>query len=126
MRTFDTGATRDGEDGKLDYEGFLSPLALEVYAEFMNANRVQADGQLRDSDNWQKGIPIESYRKSLLRHVFAAWKLWRGYRSIDERGRAQNLTDELCAILFNTQGLLHEMVKAERVEGDSWIERCAR
>jgi len=29
IRQFTTGATRDTSDGKLDYEGFISPLVLE-------------------------------------------------------------------------------------------------
>ena len=33
MRTFATGATRDTEVEKLDYEGFLSPVVLKAYAE---------------------------------------------------------------------------------------------
>ena len=61
MREFETGATRDTNDGKLDFEGFLSPLALVRYAEYMNKNRIQADGKVRASDNWQKGIPREVY-----------------------------------------------------------------
>jgi hypothetical protein len=51
MRTFKTGATRNDDSNKLDFEGFLSPTALEHFAEYMNKNRVQADGNIRDSDN---------------------------------------------------------------------------
>ena len=57
MREFDTGATRDAETNKLDFEGFFSPLALEEYAKYMHMHRRQADGNVRDSDNWQKGMP---------------------------------------------------------------------
>ncbi|KKK53952.1 hypothetical protein LCGC14_3089650, partial [marine sediment metagenome] len=32
VRTFDSGANRSSEEGKLDFEGFLSPLVLERYA----------------------------------------------------------------------------------------------
>jgi hypothetical protein len=64
MREFETGATRNPEEGKLDYEGFLSPLVLECYAKYMHEHRLQSDGKLRDSDNWQKGIPKEVYMKS--------------------------------------------------------------
>jgi len=32
MRQFESGATRDTEDGKLDYEGFLSPAVLLRFA----------------------------------------------------------------------------------------------
>jgi hypothetical protein len=109
IRTFDTGATRDTDAGKLDYEGFLSPLALERFAEYMNKNRVQSDGSIRDSDNWQKGIPLTAYMKSMWRHFF---KVWRGHRD------GHDVTEELCALFFNVQGYLHESLKA-RESGDA-------
>ncbi len=56
-REFISGATRNSEEGKLDYEGFLSPLALARYAQYMHRHRELEDGTLRASDNWQKGIP---------------------------------------------------------------------
>lgn len=102
MRQFETGATRDTDAGKIDFEGFLSPLALEAFGEYMNKNRVQADGNLRDSDNWQKGIPKEAYMKSAWRHFFSVWKHYR---------EEQDYTEDLCALLFNVQGLLHETLK---------------
>ena len=104
MRTFDTGATRDTETGKLDYEGFLSPLVLERFAEYMNKHRVQADGTLRDSDNWQKGIPKEAYMKSGWRHFMDWWKEHRGHES------REGLEEALCAVIFNAQGYLHEVL----------------
>ena len=106
MREFETGATRDDEDGKLDYEGFLSPLVLRRYAEYMHGHRKQADGAFRDSDNWQKGIPQEVYMKSCWRH-FMAW--WSVHRAGGRKGRL--LEDILCAVLFNVMGYLHEMLK---------------
>jgi hypothetical protein len=108
MRTFDTGATRDSDQGKLDYEGFLSPLVLRRYAEYMHKHRKQADGSLRDSDNWQTGMPREAYRKSLVRHFFEAWQQWRDpspYHAGNPR-----IQEILCAILFNVMGLLHELL----------------
>ena len=107
MRTFDTGATRDSDDTKNDYEGFLSPTVIETFGNYMTVHRKQADGKLRDSDNWQKGIPKDAYMKSLWRHFFDLWKLHRGYKC--------NVTVEeaCCAILFNTQGYLHEHLKDE-------------
>ena len=68
MRKFNTGATRDVDNDKLDFEGFLSPTVLIRYAEYMHTHRKQSDGALRDSDNWQKGIPKEVYMKSMWRH----------------------------------------------------------
>ena len=64
VRTFDSGATRSDEPDRLDYEGFLSPLVLERYAQYMHEHRKRADGTLRSSDNWQRGIPRDEYMKS--------------------------------------------------------------
>jgi hypothetical protein len=105
MRYFETGATRDTDEGKLDFEGFLSPRVLYRFAEYMHHHRRQADGVLRASDNWQKGIPREAYMKSLTRHFMELWLCWR--EGVDE-----TINDILCAILFNTQGLLHERLGA--------------
>ena len=113
MREFETGATRDSDDNKYDYEGFLSPLVIERFGSFMHANRVQRDGSIRDSDNWQKGIPIPQYLKSLWRHVVAVWTLHRGFPYANERGERVNIQDELCAIIFNAQGMLHELIVEE-------------
>ena len=108
MRTFESGATRDNDDEKLDYEGFLSPLVLRRYAEYMHANRIQANGTVRSSDNWQKGIPQSAYMKSMWRHFMA---VWTGYRNGDVS------EDDLCALLFNVMGMLHELLKEnERVK----------
>jgi hypothetical protein len=105
MREFDTGATRDTDESKLDYEGFLSPIVLQRYAEYLHKHRVQSDGRARDSDNWQKGIPLDVYMKSNCRHFIDAWKWHRGFVGRD------SLEEALCAILFNTQGYLYELLK---------------
>ena len=107
IRTFNTGATRDTDTNKLDYDGFLSPLVLQRYAEYMHSNRRQSDGSLRDSDNWQKGIPVEAYRKSLWRHFMEAWRTARGWAEFD-------LEIALCAMLFNVSGWLHEIIRERR------------
>lgn len=104
MRKFDTGATRDTDENKYDYEGFLSPLVIERFGEYMHKHRFQADGVIRDSDNWQKGIPREAYMKSMWRHFFSVWK---GYR------RGNDVREDLCALLFNVQGMLHEDLKKD-------------
>jgi len=105
MQQFDTGATRDADAGKLDYEGFLSPAVLQRFAQYMHQHRTQANGQLRDSDNWQRGVPLASYRKSLIRHVVELWGLWRGGAG----GGAQQ--ELLCAVMFNAMGMLHELLR---------------
>src|SRR3972149_6479395 len=81
IRTFSTGATRDTNQNKPDYEGFLSPLVIKRFGEYMSKHRVQSDGNLRDSDNWQKGIPKEEYMKSAWRHFMDWWLENRGFES---------------------------------------------
>ena len=105
IRTFNTGANRNSDQGKLDFEGFLSPLTLEAYAEYMNKNRHLEDGTLRDSDNWQKGIPKDAYMKSMWRHFFDVWKNHRGLET------KEDVVTNLCGLLFNVSGMLHEAVK---------------
>lgn len=116
VREFEGGATRDTDEGKLDYEGFLSPLVLERYAQYMNKNRVQSDGNVRDSDNWQKGIPLPQYIKSLWRHFFAVWKEHRstpGGVRLPVPGEI-GIDEDLCGVLFNTMGYLHEFLKLQQ------------
>jgi len=108
MREFETGATRDDDKDKLDFEGFLSPIVLERYAQYMHKNRVQADGKLRDSDNWQKGIPTDAYMKSKWRHFMATWVAYRYKR------KGLDIEESLCAELFNTMGMLFEILKEKK------------
>ena len=110
MRTFETGATRDTDTEKIDPEGFLSPLVIERYCLYMHQHRIQADGKLRASDNWQKGIPLDVYMKSLWRHFLDVWLVHRGFQP---RCNPDEFQDMLCAILFNTMGWLHELLKQE-------------
>jgi hypothetical protein len=110
MRKFKTGATRDDDIAKYDYEGFLSPVVLQRFAEYMNKHRIQADGNVRDSDNWQRGIPKNAYMKSLFRHFMDLWLEHRGYRSRDGTEEA------LCAIMFNTMGYLLEVLTEKQIK----------
>lgn len=103
-RTFSTGATRDTNEGKLDFRGFLSPSVIKRYAEYMHKNRIQSDGELRAGDNWKKGIPKDTYMESMWRHFFSVWDGFENGADIDE---------ELCALLFNVCGMLHERLKDE-------------
>lgn len=108
MRSFKGGATRHNDVSKLDFEGFISPAVLERYAQYLHEHRVQADGKLRDSDNWQRGIPKDVYMKSNLRHTVAVWKWHRGIPCKD------GLEDSLCAQIFNAMGYLFELLKGKR------------
>jgi hypothetical protein len=113
VRKFETGATRSSDAGRYDPEGFLSPIVIERYCEYMNAHRVQPDGSVRDSDNWQKGIPQTTYVKGLWRHWLHLWTRFRGYKVQDPLS-TQSMEEDLCAILFNAQGLLFEILKDKR------------
>ena len=113
VRTFETGAIRNLEHNKLDYEGFLSPLAVEAFAKYMHHHRKLPDGSMRSSDNWQKGMPLDCYMKSAWRHFFDWWKLHRGLKATDENGNPVTIEEMLCALLFNVQGYLHELKKKE-------------
>lgn len=112
MRNFDTGATRDTDVGKPDYEGFLSPLVIERFGRYMDKHRHQADGKLRDSDNWQKGIPKDAYMKSGWRHFVDWWKEHRGISTKD------GIEEALCALMFNVMGYLHEYLKSCKTDPD--------
>jgi len=105
IRTFSTGATRDSEEGKNDYEGFLSPIAIEAYGDYMTKHRLQADGKLRDSDNWQKGMTLDCYMKSMWRHFHDLWMEHRGFKS------REGIEDALMGLYFNVQGYMHEYLK---------------
>lgn len=115
IRKFETGATRDTDNGKYDYEAFLSPLVIQRYGQYMHEHRKQADGTLRDGDNWQRGIPLTAYMKSLWRHVFQVWMIHRGELVYDTVGNRVYLEDALCAIMFNTMGYLHETLKLQKL-----------
>ncbi len=113
IRKFETGATRDTDNGKFDYEGFLCPRVLWEYGNYMHQHRRQANGELRDSDNWQKGIPKNVYVKSMVRHVFQVWTIHRGYSCVDEKGNEVTMKSALCAVVFNCFGHLFEILRGE-------------
>jgi hypothetical protein len=110
LRTFATGATRDTAEGKLEPWGFTSPYAEKAFCEYMHRHRVQSDGSLRDSGNWKKGIPVEVFFHSLSRHILEFRLLWES----DPPPAAGDLVEVLCAIRFNVDGMLHELVKTRQ------------
>ena len=108
VRTFETGATRDTEDGKIDPEGFLSPHVVERFSRYMAKNRFLKDGSVRASDNWQKGIPRDAYMKSLWRHFLTLWMEHRNEK-LPHHDR-EDMEETLCALWFNVQGYLFELL----------------
>ncbi|HQA98046.1 MAG TPA: hypothetical protein PLF62_08855 [Clostridia bacterium] len=110
MRVFRTGATRSPMGDKLQYEGYLSPLVLRRFAQYMRKHQMQADGNLRDADNWQKGIPKESLMDSGARHYMDWWLHHRGYTDMAE----EPIEEALCALVFNAMAYLKHVLDEER------------
>lgn len=108
MRKFASGATRDSNANKLSFLGFDHPRVDLIFADYMHVHRTQSDGTIRDSDNWQKGIPVESYIESLLRHVHDV-RMWE--RGEGEFSRDADVIAALCAIRFNVNGLIFELTR---------------
>lgn len=108
MRTFETGATRNNDVNKLDFEGFMSPLVIERYAEYMHKHRFQSDGNIRNSDNWQNLFGEKHSDvciKSAWRHFFSWWKSHRGYNT------EETIEESICALIFNASAYLHKIQK---------------
>lgn len=115
IREFTTGATRNLDGHKPDYAGFLSPYVVREFGRYMHVHRLQADGELRASDNWQKGIPQDVYMQSAFRHFIDWWSLDRGLTvTSPDDGQPVTIPDALCALLFNLQGYLHEYLKDQQ------------
>jgi len=112
IRKFDTGATRDTVEGKLDYIRALSPIVLERYVQYLAKHREQPDGSVRDFDNWKKGLPVDESLSSLGRHLIDVWKMMQGFKASDNHGEC-SIDDTLCAIMFNASTILYERLKEQ-------------
>lgn len=97
MRKFTTGAIRDDDTSKEDYIETISWTAMKHYAKYMTGKKKKYG-----AGNFKKGIPIESYEQSLVRHLqkYLANKYENGTDEKDE--------DHLSAMLFNIFGIIHE------------------
>ncbi len=97
IRKFTTGAIRDNDETKEDYIETISWTAFKRYAQYMTGKKKKY-GQ----GNFKKGIPVESYEQSLVRHLqkYLANKYEQGD---DEKGE-----DHLSAMVFNLFGIMHE------------------
>lgn len=107
IRTFDTGATRDQNATKHDFSGYMSPLVVMRFGQYMTSHRVQPDGTVRASNNWKKGIPLDAYMESAWRHFEDLWLEHEGYESREGK------EDALCGLLFNIAGYLDVHLKSK-------------
>ena len=119
IRTFGSGATRDTDEGKLDFEAALSPIVVERFVQYMCKNKKQANGKIRECDNWQ-GLfgpaHLNVCLKSAMRHMWSWWKAHRGYSVAD------GLEDAVCGVIFNAMAYLFKILN-ERTERDLAIAR---
>ena len=110
IREFKTGATRDTDKGKLDFEGFFSPPVMEAFAKYMHKHRKLSDGTYRDSDNWQKGfgegrLHFNTCMKSMWRHFFDLWKEHRGIKT------KEGILNALMGLLFNVMAYADQYLR---------------
>lgn len=108
MRKFKTGATRDSDHNKPEYTGYLSPLVIKRYGEYMMKHAIQPNGKYRPGGNWKKGMPKDSYLDSMFRHLLDVWLNHEGYDGRDTTEEA------LCAVIFNASGYLLETLKDKK------------
>lgn len=111
IRRFDTGATRDTDHNKYEYSGFNSPAVEQRFAAYMHEHRKQSNGELRSSSNWKKGIPLDVYQQSLHRHFLDLWLIQDGWL---ELATEPDIEKVLCALRFNVNGMLLEVLKARK------------
>lgn len=124
MRGFNTGATRDTAEGKLLYNKFLAPNVLTQYAKFMSMNRLQSNGELRDGNNWQKGIPMDVYEDSMARHYHEFWTMYEDRDNLDRADEIEMIGSAM-GLLFNVMGWTLEWLKQNEMvdfDGDEPTE----
>lgn len=114
MRTFPKGGTRSDDDGKIDY-AHLSALADRVWCEYMHEHRIQENGELREPDNYKKGLSLESYKKSLRGHMQDLNLILEGHK-VFEKGKEVTPFDAIMAIRFNVQGVIIETMRDYKID----------
>lgn len=114
MRKFKTGGTRSNDDGKIDY-AHLSALADRIWCEYMHFHRLQEDGKLREPDNYKRGMPFHTYRKSFLGHLQDFKLLLEGV-DVREKNVPKDFFDSLMGIRFNLQGMAIETMRGAIID----------
>ena len=93
---FTSGAIRDSQTGKPDFTETISWTAHHRFAVYMTGKK-----EKYGAGNFKKGIPTDSYEKSLIRH------LDKYMRNKYENGQDEPNEDHLAAIRFNVDGIMH-------------------
>ena len=110
VRRFASGATRSVDEEKINPLAAISPEVLERFAEYMQEQKQLPDGTVRLESDWKSGIPRKRYAEALGRHFLEFWLKWDDLHESDYTGTMEFLEEPLCALLFNAQGLLHEIL----------------
>lgn len=115
MTTYTTGATRNDHDEAIVPHLFNSALVDRRFATYMHEHRKQADGSLRPGDNWKNGIPRDDYMASIARHYLDLCEIHERNSDgiIDRDYGFVTMQDVLCALRFNINGMLYELIKAD-------------
>lgn len=131
IRTLESGAVRDTDNGKFEYLGFMHPLNDYSFAKYMHEHRKMADGSMRDSNNWWAGFGLNVCMQSLARHMEDLKLLHSGFFVYENRedGKAERIVmtkpldilpehykvitvEECCnAIRFNSDAYKLESIK---------------
>lgn len=112
MREFSSGATRDLDEHKIDFEGVLAPEVLLAFGEYMTRHRKTANG-IRESDNWQQGFGDDHFKicmKSMLRHAHDLWMEHRGFKSRD------GIEEAINGVIFNAMAYYQRWLKENKYE----------
>lgn len=115
-QTFETGATRDISDDKVDYQ-YIDPRFLAAFVEYGKTCSLMPDGSRRAFNNWKKGMPVLGYFKSMLRHVMALWLVGENPIKNDELSREGEF-EAAMGVLFNLQGFVTRRME----EFPNWLE----
>ncbi len=100
---FSTGAIRDSEENKEDYIETISWTAFKRYAQYMTSKKNRYG-----SGNFKHGIDIDSYERSLVRHM------QKYLENKYENGTIEINQDHLAAMIFNIFGIMHEEERAKK------------
>lgn len=124
MRVSSTGATRNDDNGKIDYR-YKSAVVSRAMGEYMHAHRKQKDGKIRAADNWKHGMPLEWYLKSFRGHLEDFELIMEGHK-VTEGDKPVSLWHALFGLLFNLTAFMHELIIAtgwrvfERLFHNGW------
>lgn len=108
-RTFKTGAIRDTEDEKPDLVETKAFLADWRYAKYMTEKKKKYG-----SGNFKKGIPIEAYERSLMRHIY------KYFMNKYEGASEEPNEDHLAGARFNLDGIMFEEERARQAFLDAY------